>query len=215
METNVQSLYNQWAATYDEIENKTRDLDKTATQTVLAELIKPFMNVLEFGCGTGKNTEWLVTRTGNLTAVDFSEKMLGKAKEKLSYPNLLFRQADITKAWPFESNKYDLVTCNLILEHVKDLEVVFAEAARVLKNEGLLFVSELHPAKQYLGSKARFEIDEQTVSPDCFIHHVSDYFSAALTKGFTCIDLKEWFDDKDKALVPRLISFLFKRSNAK
>ena len=213
MKTNVQSLYNQWAATYDKIENRTRDLDKTATQAVLAELIKPSMNALEFGCGTGKNTEWLVTRIGNLTAADFSEEMLGKAKEKLCYPNLIFRHADITKTWPFESNNYDLVTCNLILEHVEDLKVVFAEAARVLKNNGLLFVSELHPAKQYLGSKARFEINEQTVSPDCFTHHVSDYFSAAITSGFTCVDLKEWFDNNDRALVPRLISFLFKRSN--
>ena len=81
METTVQSAYNQWAETYDDIENKTRDLDKIATAKMLSELITPSTSVLEFGCGTGKNTEWLATKTEQLTAVDFSEKMLAKANK--------------------------------------------------------------------------------------------------------------------------------------
>ena len=36
---------------------------------------------LELGCGTGKNSAWLVTK-GAVTAVDFSEGMLAIAKEK-------------------------------------------------------------------------------------------------------------------------------------
>ena len=193
METNVRSVYNQWATTYDEIENKTRDLDKIATQKMLAGVIKTSDSVLEFGCGTGKNTEWILTQAQNLTAADFSEEMLSKAKEKFSERHLVFRQADITKEWPFENQSYDLATCNLILEHVKNLNIIFSEASRVLKKNGHFFISELHPAKQYLGSKARFEVNHQSVSPDCFTHHVSDYFSAASNNGFSCIELKEWF----------------------
>ena len=34
-----------------------------------------------------------------------------------------------------------------------------------------------------------------------------------LWTGFTCVDLKEWFDNNDRALVPPLINFLFRRSN--
>jgi len=213
METNVQSVYNQWATTYDEMENKTRDLDKTATQKMLAGLIKTSTSVLEFGCGTGKNTEWLLTQTQDLTAADFSEEMLSKAKEKFLHTHLVFRQADITKEWPFENQSFDFITCNLILEHVENLHIVFSEALRVLKLDGQFFISELHPAKQYLGSKARFEVNQQSVSPDCFTHHVSDYFSAASNNRFSCTELKEWFDDNDRNPVPRLISFLFKKSD--
>ena len=57
MQESVQHGYNQWAASYDAVENKTRDLDKTATQTVLKDI--SFSNILELGCGTGKNTIWL------------------------------------------------------------------------------------------------------------------------------------------------------------
>lgn len=212
METNVRSAYNQWANTYDDIENKTRDLDKIATAKMLSELIRPSMNVLEFGCGTGKNTEWLSTKTKQLTAVDFSEKMLAKAKQKLTGNQVEFLQADIMQQWPFENNRYEVVVCNLILEHVEHLDSVFHQASRVLKPGGHFYISELHPSKQYLGAKANFELGDETISPNCYTHHVSDYFSAAFGNDFICEDLGEWFDDdNNRNLAPRLISFLFKK----
>jgi malonyl-CoA O-methyltransferase len=212
METNVKDVYNQWSNTYDEIENKTRDLDRVATQTVLEKIIGFSTLVLELGCGTGKNTAWLVNKAQHVTAVDFSEHMLNKAREKFSTANLMFLQADITQPWKFESDSFNVVTCNLILEHIKNIDFVFSEAARVLKKDsGYFFVRELHPAKQYLGSKARFEKDDELVSPDCFTHHTSEYFSSAINNGFNCIELMEWFDDNNPKLMPRLISFLFKK----
>ena len=193
MENDVQSVYNNWAQSYDVMENKTRDLDKEATRIMLADVIHPTSIVIEFGCGTGKNTEWFIKNAGQVTAVDFSEEMLNKAISKFSNENLIFKQANITERWPFENHTYDLVSCNLILEHVQNLNPVFAEAARVLKPHGYFFVSELHPFKQYGGGKARFELNNETVSPDCFIHHTSDYFDAAQNAGFSCSELKEWW----------------------
>jgi|SRR5687768_7827383 len=215
MEPNVQSVYNTWAETYDEQENKTRDLDKKATQNILSPLINSSSMVLEFGCGTGKNTEWLANVAGQITAVDFSEEMLNRAKQKLLLPNLIFKQADITKSWPFANESFNLITCNLILEHVENLDFVFFEAQRILRASGYFFVSELHPVKQYTGSKARFELNNKSVSPDCYTHHVSDYFSSALKSGFTCTELKEWFDDHNRDSVPRLINFLFQKQKDK
>lgn len=209
MPTNVQTAYNQWAHSYDSMENKTRDLDKISSQKMLAGL--SYASVLEFGCGTGKNTEWLAQHAVQLTAVDFSEEMIEKAKEKINLPHVQFAQADISQPWPFRTGTYDLVTCNLILEHIQDLFPVFSEAARILKSGGHFFVSELHPGKQYLGSKAKFEVNNEVHSPDCFVHHVSDYFNAAVQNGFECIQLQEWFDEGANIIVPRLICFLFRK----
>src|SRR5947199_3821442 len=77
----TRTLYNQWSASYDEVENKTRDLEKEAGQKILSSI--QFDSVLELGCGTGKNTEWLSTKAKHLLAVDLSEEMMAKAKEKV------------------------------------------------------------------------------------------------------------------------------------
>jgi ubiquinone/menaquinone biosynthesis C-methylase UbiE len=166
---------------------------------------------LECGCGTGKNTVWLAQKAVSLTAMDFSEAMLEKAAEKLNTSHVTFVQADLTQRWPFEREAFDALTCNLVLEHIENLEPLFLEAARVLKKEGYFFVSELHPVKQYGGSKARFEKSGEMQVLPSFVHHASDYFKAATVAGLQCQKLDEWFDGEDKTAVPRLISFLFQK----
>lgn len=207
METRV--LYNQWSASYDEVENKTRDLEKAAGQKLLSTI--DFKSVLELGCGTGKNTAWLSAIANDYQAVDFSEEMMAKAKEKVTADHVQFIQADITKSWGFVKGKPDLITCSLILEHVQDLSFIFQQASAIIQNGGHFYLCELHPYKQYTGSKARFETAEGLQVLDCFVHHVSDYFTAAIANGFTCIQLNEWFDIDHKANPPRLISFLFQK----
>jgi ubiquinone/menaquinone biosynthesis C-methylase UbiE len=205
---NNQKAYNAWAAIYDDNRNKTRDLDALITTQVLSNY--SFENVLEIGCGTGKNTLWLATKAKELWAMDFSKEMLAKLKKKLgNYPLNLY-EADIQKTWPIEYEQVDLAITNLVLEHIQDLNFIFEEAARVLQTKGLFFVSELHPIKQYLGSKARFEQDRATQVLDCYVHHISDYLEAAKAAGFDCVDLQEWFDDKNKNNPPRLVSFVFR-----
>lgn len=205
---NNQKAYDAWAAIYDTNENKTRDLDAFITRKVLSNY--SFENVLEIGCGTGKNTSWLAERAKEVWAMDFSKEMLAKLKAKLGdYPLNLY-ETDIQKPWPVQNQQVDLAITNLVLEHIQNLSFIFEQAARVLQVGGIFFVSELHPMKQYLGSKARFEQGEQTQVLDCYIHHISDYLEPARLAGFECLDLQEWFDDKDKTNPPRLVSFVFK-----
>lgn len=201
-------LYDGWASTYDTVLNKTRDLEKTACRLTLSKI--PFDTVIELGCGTGKNTVWLAKKAKHVTAADFSGEMQAVAKQKVG-GNVTFALADITQTWNFASGKADLITCSLILEHVKDLDFVFREAARHLNIDAHFYVCELHPFKQYTGSKARFENSGGLQVLDCFTHHISDFTLAALTNGFTLIELDEWFDDDDRTAVPRLISFLFRK----
>jgi len=39
-------------------------------------------DVVELGCGTGKNKAWLYTKAEKIIGLDFSQEMLNKAKEK-------------------------------------------------------------------------------------------------------------------------------------
>ncbi|MCY7328240.1 MAG: hypothetical protein LH618_06810 [Saprospiraceae bacterium] len=83
------------------------------------------------------------------------------------------------------------------------------QAHQALQPSGLLYLGELHPFKQYQGSKARFETGTGVFELDCFVHHVSDFFGAASRNGFACIQLNEWFDDDDRTTIPRLLTMVF------
>lgn len=209
----TQKLYDQWSATYDEVENKTRDLEKIACETVLADI--SFAQVLELGGGTGKNTAWLAERADRVLSVDFSEEMQAVARGKVRNSNVEFRRGDVLADWTFVDQDVDLITCSLILEHVEDLDHVFRQAGTVLPPGGHFYICELHPFKQYEGRKARFETEEGLQVTECFQHHVTDYTNAAKLNGFSIARMDEWFDEKDRGQIPRLISFLFAMHSTK
>lgn len=203
----TQKLYDQWSATYDAVENRTRDLEKIACETVLSTI--PFRSVIELGGGTGKNTGWIADRAEEVLSVDFSKEMQAVAKGKVRNENVEFRIADVREPWSFGDLVPDLITCSLILEHVEKLEHVFAQASATLAIGGSFYVCELHPFKQYEGSKARFKTDDGVQVTECFRHHVSEYTDAARDNGLSIERIDEWFDGDDRTTTPRLISFLF------
>ena len=204
---NTQQSYNKWAETYDTMPNKTRDLELIAAKEVLATA--NFSAVLEIGCGTGKNTEWFSKRTNDLTAVDFSKGMLEQAGKKITDTHINFQQADITKPWTFKRST--LIICSLVLEHIENIDFIFEQAANNVEANGCFYICELHPYKQLEGSRAKFGQGNELIELEYFIHHISDFFTAASRNGFQCLDLKEWFDDKDRSTTPRLVSFLFQK----
>lgn len=205
----IQKAYNEWSATYDSDENLTRDLDQKVTRDALANL--QFNSILEIGCGTGKNTVFLAQIGTRVHALDFSEGMIEKAKKKVQAENVRRSVADLTQKWPCENRSYDLIVCNLVLEHIKDLSFIFSEAFRVLEEEGRFLVNELHPFRQYEGKKARFGKGEEVTEIPAFVHHISDFLNAALNNELTLVKLNEWWHEDDQSRPPRLISFLFEK----
>ena len=203
----TRAAYDLWAQTYDSVENRTRDLELLAAGSVLANT--DFSAVLEIGCGTGKNTSWLKDRSGTVTAVDFSSGMLEIARQKISDTHVCFQQADITKLWPFP--KASLIICSLVLEHIEDIGFIFEQAAKTLEPGGCFYICELHPYKQLEGSRAKFEYGGELIRLEYFIHHMSDFFQAAIENDLQCIYLHEWFDEPVRASTPRLVSFLFQK----
>ena len=208
---NIQKAYDIWSAQYDTNINKTRDLEALALHETLAGIT--FETCLEIGCGTGKNTAWLLTKTKTITAVDLSHEMLAKAKEKINSDKVNFIQADILQDWDFANTKYDLVTFSLVLEHIEKPEPVFEKVSKLIMAGGHVYIGELHPFKQYTGSKARFITDEGEQVVSCFNHHISDFTQAAKKYGFTIVYINEYFDEGDRNTIPRILSILLKASN--
>lgn len=207
---NTQQAYNLWAEQYDTNANKTRDLEAVALRQTLAQI--HFSHCLEIGCGTGKNTAWLLQKAGHVTAVDLSEEMLAKAKLKIQTDSVKFVHADIEQEWSFASQPYDLVTFSLVLEHISNLLPVLKKAAASLHRGGYVYIGELHPYKQYSGSKARFETEKGTQVVPCFIHHFSHFCEAAMVSGLHIEQVHEFFDEEDTASLPRILVLLLRKT---
>ena len=205
----IRDAYTTWSTTYDSDRNLTRDLDQTVTETPLRD--RQHDSVLEIGCGTGKNTALLARIGRQVLALDFSTGMLKRAKARVSASNVLFAAADLTERWPCKQNRFELIACNLVLEHVEDLEAVFSEASEALTKGGSFFISELHPYRQYEGKRAVFQNERETIEIPAFVHHLSDFTSAATRNGFSLQLMKEWWHDEDAGKPPRLVSFLFEK----
>ncbi len=215
---NISKAYDAWSESYDNVVNRTRDAEARALREIFEDDIfeeATFNKVLEIGCGTGKNTEWYLKKAKQVVAVDFSAEMLAKACTKITAPNVQFVQADITEPWQFEDKTFDFMSFSLVLEHIENLDFIFQEAYRVTNRFGQIYIGELHPFKQYQGSKARFETKNGDVFVlDCFVHHVSDYITAARNNDFSLRILKETFDEPtDSGLaVPRILSLVFEKN---
>jgi malonyl-CoA O-methyltransferase len=204
--------YDRWAASYDADENATRDLDALVLRC--APLRFEGADVLELGCGTGKNTAWLAERSRSVLALDFSDGMLARARERVHAPHVRFARHDVREPWPSADASADVVVGNLVLEHVADLAPIYAEAARVLRPGGRLFLCELHPYRQWRGGQARFTdaTTGESVLVAAHLHSVADYVNGGLGCGLLLRGVGEWLEDGALAGVPpRLFSVLFER----
>jgi predicted TPR repeat methyltransferase len=207
---NVNEAYKTWADIYDTNINKTRDLEAISLRETLA-FIK-FDKCLEIGCGTGKNTECLMSFANNIIAVDLTPEMLFKAKEKIKSKKVTFVQADINDDWTFVSHKVDLIVFSLVLEHIENLDSIFKKASETINSGGYIYIGELHPFKQYTGTKARFETNEGTQTVTCFNHNISDFTQLAIKYGFIIIDINEYFDNNDRSSMPRILTLMLKKT---
>ena len=208
----VAGAYDRWAATYDVDRNATRDLDAEVVRR--APLSFAGRDVLELGCGTGKNTEWLAERARSVVALDFSEPMLRRARERVGAVHVRFLQHDVREPWPVPDASVDVVVGNLVLEHVEDLAPVYAEAARVLRQGGQLFVCELHPYRQWRGGQAQFTdpATGERVRVTAHVHTIAEYVNGGFTTGLVLRHLGEWLEaGAPLDAPPRLLSLVFEQ----
>lgn len=204
----IDEAYNQWAKTYDTAPNKTRDLEKRVAQETLARYNGA--QILELGCGTGKNTEWLLKHAKAMVALDFSREMVAHARRKIPASNIEFNHADLTAAWPVANDRFDLISCSLVLEHIEDLPFIFQQASHKLVTGGHFYLCEYHPFKQYLGKKARYQDGDKEIELKVFVHNLTDYTNAALTAGLEIAEIREWWDVPGEG-IPRLLSLVVRK----
>ena len=211
--TEIATAYDRWAKTYDTDLNRTRELAAAVLRQ--SNLRLAGRDVIEIGCGTGHNTEWLAERASSVLAMDFSEGMLRQAKARVHSAHVRFVQHDIRSVWPTADASADLVIAMLVLEHIEQVEPIFAEAFRALGSGGELFVCELHPMRQMSGRQAEFTSPEtgECERISAFLHDVSEYVNAGLRSGLELMHMGEWRNSNDaQSDLPRVLSLQFRKS---
>lgn len=208
----VAAAYDQWAETYDHDTNRTRDQAGLALRQ--ARIALGGRDVLEIGCGTGRNTEWLVEQGARVVALDFSAEMIRRARTRIGSAAARFVRHDVRSSWPLRDRSVDCVIVALVLEHVEDVSAVLAECGRVVRAGGELWLCELHPVRQLQGSVAEFTHPRtgEPVRVAAFPHDTAEYVGAGMAAGFSLVDMGEWRDPgAPRAAAPRLLSLQFRR----
>jgi len=105
---------------------------------ILKDILKGKEVILDLGCGIGVLSNFLVERGGRVWGVDGSKYAISKAKKRYGRENLDFKVLDLEKEKLVFPNKFfDGIICVHVLEHLKNLDFVFKEIERVLKNDGV------------------------------------------------------------------------------
>lgn len=127
--------YNQHAK---EFSDSTRDVEFKEMQERFLKYLKPGARILDFGCGSGRDTRYFLDRGFKADAIDGSEELVKIASEYtgIVVKQMYFQDLD-------ENEAYDGIwACSSILHLAyEELEDVFVKMARALTPGGVLYTS--------------------------------------------------------------------------
>ena len=119
--------------------------------------VRPFVRgqrVLDAACGEGYGSALLAAEAGSVLGVDIDEAAIAHARARYgARPNLAFERGDAT-ALALGTASFDAVVSFETLEHVAAQEALIAGFARILRDDGVLFVSS--PDKRTYSDLAGF-----------------------------------------------------------
>ena len=110
-------------------------------------------DVLDVGCGGGLLSEAMALAGARVTGIDLADKPLKVAELHLLESGLAVQYEKISPEEKAQthSNRFDVVTCMELLEHVPDPASTVAACARLAKPGGRLFFSTINRnPKSYL-----------------------------------------------------------------
>ena len=130
--------YNQNADTFF---SGTVSVDFTQTQNKFLNYLNPGDSILDFGCGSGRDTQYFLEAGMKVDAIDGSEEMCRIASEYtgIEVQQMLFQELDV-------HDQYDGIwACASILHLPKnDLKIVLQKMAAALKKYGIIYTSFKH-----------------------------------------------------------------------
>jgi demethylmenaquinone methyltransferase / 2-methoxy-6-polyprenyl-1,4-benzoquinol methylase len=137
----VRTMFDRIAPIYDAMNRAFKmGLDGRWRRLAAASVVRPGDRVLDAACGTGDLALAALEAGGDVTGLDFSERMLERARRKSDAIEWI--RGDVL-ALPFDDATFDAATIGFGIRNVEDLDEALRELARVLRPGGRLAVLEL------------------------------------------------------------------------
>jgi demethylmenaquinone methyltransferase / 2-methoxy-6-polyprenyl-1,4-benzoquinol methylase len=137
----VRTMFDRIAPVYDLMNRlMTAGLDQRWRRLTAAAVVRPGDRVLDACCGTGDLAIAAEAAGGRVTGLDFSERMLERARRKSS--SIDWVRGDLLQL-PFEDGSFDSATVGFGVRNVADLARALQELGRVLGPAGRLGILEI------------------------------------------------------------------------
>ncbi len=108
--------------------------------------LKRGMQILDVGCGAGKQCfAYFDTLKGEaeITGGDVNAELLAKARQENARTGnrITFMDLDFNECFPFEANRFDLISCCFAIYYSANIAFTIKEMHRALKSGGKLFTT--------------------------------------------------------------------------
>lgn len=128
------------------------DINSTRLDFISQHVQLEGIRVLDVGCGGGILSEALADAGAIVTGIDATLEAIQVAKDHASNNNIHIDYY-CTPIEDFESQRFDVITCMELLEHVPNPGLVMEHCQRLLAPNGILFLSTINRSiKAYLGA---------------------------------------------------------------
>ncbi len=153
----VRSMFDRISPVYDAMNRTmTMGLDQRWRRATVAAVVQPGDRVLDACCGTGDLAVAALQAGATVTGLDFSERMLERARRKSD--EIDWVQGDAEKL-PFEDASFDAATVGFGVRNLADLERGLAELRRVLRPGGRVAILEITKPSGLLAAFYRLWFD--------------------------------------------------------
>jgi len=137
----VRRMFDRIAPVYDVMNRvMTAGLDQRWRRITAQTVVHPGDRVLDAACGTGDLALAAVRAGGRVTGLDFSERMLERARRKSVAVEWVL--GDLTSL-PFEDESFEVATVGFGVRNVEDLDGALRELRRVLGGGGRVGILEI------------------------------------------------------------------------
>lgn len=131
------------SSSYDEYSFVQKEVSERMIKRLKFLKSKP-LNILDIGCGTGYLSD-LISQylpNSNIVCMDFSYEMVSQCKSKNIKLEPLVADAEYM---PFKASTFDLVISSFTLHWCQQIDKIFSDIFRILKNDGNFMFTTVGP----------------------------------------------------------------------